>query len=102
MTHGNIPNLVLKRMLRYFLKIPSLKKILQLRRQNFNKNARTFSENSTTHKNIKILRLKEDYKLIQKRKLQTRIKPITENLKVELCQLESKQAKSAKLRANIR
>ena len=28
-TAGNTPNLVLKRMLRYFLKIPQLKKILQ-------------------------------------------------------------------------
>ena len=28
-TAGNTPNLVLKRMLRYFLKIPPLKKILQ-------------------------------------------------------------------------
>ena len=28
-TGGNTPNLVLKRMLRYFLKIPLLKKILQ-------------------------------------------------------------------------
>ena len=28
-TAGNTPNLVLKRMVRYFLKIPSLKKILQ-------------------------------------------------------------------------
>ena len=28
-TGGNTPNLVLKRMLRYFLKIPTLKKILQ-------------------------------------------------------------------------
>ena len=28
-TGGNTPNLVLKRMLRYFLKTPSLKKILQ-------------------------------------------------------------------------
>ena len=29
-TNGNAPNLVLKRMLRYFLKIPPLKNILQL------------------------------------------------------------------------
>ena len=29
MAGGNTPNLVLKRMLRYFLKIPPLKKILQ-------------------------------------------------------------------------
>ena len=28
-TGGNTPNLVLKRMLRYFLKIPPLKKVLQ-------------------------------------------------------------------------
>ena len=30
LTAGNTPNLVLKTMLRYFLKIPPLKKILQL------------------------------------------------------------------------
>ena len=29
LTGGNTPNLVLKRMLRYFLKIPPLKRILQ-------------------------------------------------------------------------
>ena len=29
-TGGNTPNLVFKRMLRYFLKIPRLKKILQI------------------------------------------------------------------------
>ena len=38
---------------------------------------------------------------MQKRNLQTRIKPMIENLKDELYQLENKQAKGAKLRANI-
>ena len=47
-TGGKTPNLVLKRMLRYFLKLPPLKKILQFSNQN-----------KTT-------------KLILKRKLQTR------------------------------
>ena len=39
---------------------------------------------------------------MQKRNLQTRIKPMIENLKDELYQLKNKQAKGAKLRANIR
>ena len=44
----------------------------------------------------------KDLKVIQKSKLQTRIKPMIENLKDELYQLKNKQAKGAKLRANIR
>ena len=39
---------------------------------------------------------------MQKRNLQTRIKPMIENLKDELYQLKNKQVKGAKLRANIR
>ena len=60
-------------MLQLFLKIPPLKKIL---------------------------RLKED--LYQKENLKSQVKPMLEDLKDELYQLENKQAKGAKLRANIR
>ena len=79
-------------MLRYYLKTPPLKKILQFQakfdfllktqenhcpasdwwentKSSFKENSRTFSKNSTTKKNI---RLKEDCKTIQKRKLETR------------------------------
>ena len=41
-------------------------------------------------------------KLIQKRKLQARVKRMIENLKDELYQLENKQAKVTKVRTNIR
>ena len=75
---GDIPNLVLKKMLEFFLKIPSLKKIL------------------------KFWDWKKTAKLIQKRKLQTWIKPMIENLKDELFQLQNKQARGAKPGANIR
>ena len=78
MTDGKIPNLVLKRMLELFLKIPPLKKLLEF--QDWKKNA----------------------KLIQKRNFKPEIKLMIENLQDEFCQLENKQAKGAKLRANIR
>ena len=65
-------------MLELFLKIPPLKKILKF--QEWKKTA----------------------KLIQKRKLQTKVKPMIENLKDELYQLENKKVKSVKLCANIR
>ena len=39
---------------------------------------------------------------MQKRKLQTKVKPMIKNLKDELYQLENKKAKSVKLCANIR
>ena len=41
-------------------------------KSSFKENAKTFSKNSTTQENIIIPRLKQDHKLIQKRKLQTR------------------------------
>ena len=41
-------------------------------------------------------------KLIQKRKLQARVKRMIKNLKDELYQLENKQAKGTKVRTNIR
>ena len=58
MTVGETPNLVLKKMLGLFLKIPPLKKIL------------------------KFLRLKEVCSTYTEKKIQTRIKPMTENLKM--------------------
>ena len=65
-------------MLELFLKIPLLKKLLVF--QDWKKNA----------------------KLIQKRNFKPEIKLMIENLQDELYQLENKQAKGAKLRANIR
>ena len=77
MTGGNTRNLVLKRMLRYFLKISSLKKISQFQdricfllktqknnrssesdflgntKSSFKENARNFSKNSITQGNVK-------------------------------------------------
>ena len=41
-------------------------------------------------------------KLVQKENFEPKIKPFIENLQNELYQLENKQAKGAKLRANIR
>ena len=78
MTGGNTPIFVLKRMLGRFLKISSLMKIL-------------------------ISRLKEDYETsIKKENFKPEIKPMIENLQDELYQIENKQAKGAKLRANTR
>ena len=81
-TGGSAPNTIWKRMLRYFLKTPPPKKILQFQericffllktqkstssislwwenpKSSFKENARTFAKNSTTQENIKILRLK--------------------------------------------
>ena len=74
---GKIPNLVLKRMLEIFLNIPSLKKVLEF--QNWKKTAKL------TQKNFK-----------------PEIKSMIEKLQDELYQLENKQAKGAKLCANIR
>ena len=75
MTGGETPNLVFKKENGRTLKAPPLKKIS------------TFED------------WKKTAKLMQKRKL--RINPMIENLKDELYQLENKQAKGAKLRANI-
>ena len=73
------PNLVLKRMLELFLKAPPLKKILEFQNQK-----------------------KKTMKLVQKENFKPKIKAMIENLQNELDQLENKQAKGAKLRANIR
>ena len=56
----------------------------------FKENAKTFPKNSTAQENIKIFRLKEDYKIYTKKK--------TSNQN----QLENKKAKGAKHYANIR
>ena len=67
MTGGNRLILVLKRMLRHFLK--------------------------TTQKNIRISRLRKRLWNIYKKKFKPEIKPIIENLQDELYQLENKQSK---------
>ena len=77
-TGRNTPNLVKKRMLRYFLNIPQLKKIYNFKNE---------------------IRLQNLYK---KENFKPEIKSMIENLQDELYQLENKQAKSAKLHANIR
>ena len=79
MSGGETPNLVLKRMLELFLKVPPLKKILEFQNQK-----------------------KKTMKLVQKENFKPKIKAMIENLQNELDQLENKQAKGAKLRANIR
>ena len=90
MTGGNTPHLVLKRILRYFLKFRHSRKYYNFKtefaffikntknnhssasdwwrntKSSFKENARTFSKNSTTQENIKILRLKEDCKICTK------------------------------------
>ena len=65
-------------MLEPFLKVPPLQKILEVQNQ------------------------KEAMKFEQKENFEPKIKPMIENLQYKLYQLENKQAKSAKLRANIR
>ena len=65
-------------MLRYFLNIPQLKKIYNFKNE---------------------IRLQN---LCKKENFKPEIKPMIENLQDELYQLENKQAKSAKLHANIR
>ena len=79
MSVGETLNLVLKRMLELFLKVPPLKKILEFQNQK-----------------------KKTMKLVQKENFKPKIKAMIENLQNELDQLENKQAKGAKLRANIR
>ena len=66
-------------------------------------NARTFSKNSITQENIIISKLKKGLRSLYKReKFTPEIKPMIENVQDEFYQLENKQAKSAKLCANIR
>ena len=73
-----MPNLVLKRMLEPIVKALPLKKILEF--QDWEKAA----------------------KFIQKKNFKLKIKLMIENLQDELYQSENKQAKGAKLVANIR
>ena len=61
-TGGNSPNIVLKRMLRYFLKTPPLNKILEFQNQ------------------------KKTMKFVQKENFEPKIKPMIENLRDELYQ----------------
>ena len=70
----------------------------------FKENARTFSKNPTTQKNITISRWKKRVRSLYKKKenFKPEIKLMTENLKDKLYQLENKQVKGAKDRANIR
>ena len=80
MTGDETPNVVLKRMLELPpKKIPPLKKILKFLR---------------LIKRLQNLSKKENFK--------PEIKPMIENLQDELYQLENKQGKGAKLRANNR
>ena len=69
----------------------------------FKENARTFCKNSTSQENFRFSRLKKRLRgLYKKENFKPEIEPMIENLQDELYQLENKQAKGAKLRANIR
>ena len=114
-------------MVRYFQKIPPLKKILQLEdrtcffikntknkhslasewwgnsKSGCKENARTVSKNYTTREKIKILRLKKDCETyIKKRNFKPEIKPMIEIWQDELYQLENKRGKVDKVHANFR
>ena len=79
MSGGEIPNLVLKRILELFLKVPPLKKILEVQNQK-----------------------KMTMNFVRKKNLEPKIKPMIENLQNVLDQEENKQTKGAKLRGSIR
>ena len=72
-TGGEPPNVILKRIVELFLKVPPFKKILE-----------------------------GNLKFVQKHNSKQKIKTMIENLQNELYELENKQAKRAKLCANIR
>ena len=76
---GETRNPVLKRMLKLFLKVPPLKRILEFQNQKT-----------------------KAIKLVQKANFKQKIKPMNKNLQNELYELENKQTKGAKLHANIR
>ena len=84
-TGGRIPNLVLKRMLELFLKVPPLKKILEQYRIRKYQNTEGRLQN-----------------LYEKENSKPEIKPMIENLQDGLYQLENNEAKGTKLGANIR
>ena len=66
-------------------------------------NARLFAKNPTKQENIRISRLKRRLRnLCKKENFKSEIKPMIKNLQDELYTLESKQAKGAKIRANIK
>ena len=66
-------------------------------------NVRTFSKNSTKQENIRISRLKKRLRnLYKKENYKPEIRPMINTFQDELYLLESKQAKGAKIRANIR
>ena len=66
-------------------------------------NAGSFSKNSTKKENIRISGLKKRLRnLYKKENFKPEIKPLINNLQDELYSLESKQARGAKIRANIR
>ena len=67
MPGGETPNLILKRMLELFLKVPPLKKILECQKQ------------------------KKAIKFVQKENFEPKIKPMIENLQNEPYQSENKQ-----------
>ena len=65
--------------------------------------SRRFSKNSTTQENIRISRLKKRLRnLYKKENFKPDLQPFINNLQDELYSLESKQARGAKIRANIR
>ena len=68
----------------------------------FNGNAKISSKNSTTQENINFKTKIRLQNLCKKENFKPEIKPMIENLQDELYQLENKQEKGAKLRANIR
>ena len=81
----------------------SLSDWLEYRKIKFKQTARRFSKNSTTQENIRISRLKKRLRnLYKKENFKPEIRPFINNLQDELYSLESKQAKSAKIHANIR
>ena len=51
-TAGNTPNLVLKRMLRYFLNIPPLKKILHKIKQKIRQKKKTYTREKTANQKL--------------------------------------------------
>ena len=67
MPGGETPNLILKRMLELFLKVPPLKKILEFQKQ------------------------KKAIKFVKKENFEPKIKPMIENLQNEPYQSENKQ-----------
>ena len=69
----------------------------------FKENVRAFSKNSPTQEKIRISRLKKRRRNpYKKENFKSEIKAIIENVQDELYQLKNKQAKGARLHANMR